>query len=107
MMGGIIGFISCLMCAVPFLIIAVYGKDSKEPITFWSGDKNLKTKVKNIFLYNKEMAGLYMKCAIAFGITGVVCLASLGAGVVLIVLECTLGIFVVYSCYKKILERYS
>ncbi len=41
MVGRIVGFISCVMCATPFLIIAIYNKDSKEPINFWSGDTTL------------------------------------------------------------------
>lgn len=56
MVGRIIGLVSCLMCAVPFLIISVYNKDSKEPISFWSGDTTLKSKVKNIMEYNYKMA---------------------------------------------------
>ena len=36
MVGRIVGLISCVMCAIPFLIIAVYNKGSKEPINFWS-----------------------------------------------------------------------
>ena len=38
----IIGLISCLLCAVPFLIIGIFERNSREPITFWSGDKTLK-----------------------------------------------------------------
>ena len=60
MVGRIIGLVSCLMCAVPFLIISVYNKDSKEPISFWSGDTTLKSKVKNIMEYNYKM-GPYTK----------------------------------------------
>ncbi len=41
MMGGIVGLVFCLMCAVPFLIISVTNKDSKESINFWSGDTTL------------------------------------------------------------------
>ena len=46
MVGKIIALVSCIMCALPFLIISVYNKDSKEPINFWSGDTTLKSKVK-------------------------------------------------------------
>ena len=45
MLGRIIGLISCLMCAFPFLVIGVFNKDSKEPISFWSGDTTLKLKI--------------------------------------------------------------
>lgn len=59
----IVGLISCLLCAVPFLIIGIFEKNSKEPITFWSGDKTLKSKVKDVTAYNLEMGMLYQKCA--------------------------------------------
>ena len=107
MIGGIIGFISCLMCAVPFIIISVYGKDSRDPINFWSGDTTLKSKVKNVSDYNKEMADLYKKCAIAFLVTGVGMMIKLGLGMVMLGFDCTVGIYLVYRCYKKILGRYS
>lgn len=107
MAGRIIGFICCLMCALPFFVISVYNKDSSEPINFWSGDTSLKTKVKNIRDYNKEMAALYKKCAIAFFLTGVGFVVYPAIGIVLICFECTLGIYVVYRNYKKILETYS
>ena len=61
MVGRIIGLVSCLMCAVPFLIISVYNKDSKEPISFWSGDTTLKSKVKNIMEYNYKEQERYLK----------------------------------------------
>ncbi len=107
MIGNIIGFISCLLCAVPFFIIAMYDKDSKEPIHFWSGDTSLKTKVKNVSEYNKEMAILYKKCAFAFLITGIGCLIVSFLGVVLLCLDCTIGIYLVYQQYKNILSNYS
>lgn len=69
MVGGIIGFVACFMCAVPFIIISVYDKNSKEPISFWSGDKTLKSKVTNIQVYNKEMAALYKKNSYSIFIT--------------------------------------
>ena len=69
----IVGLISCLLCAVPFLIIGIFEKNSKEPITFWSGDKTLKSKVKDVIAYNLEMGMLYQKCAFAFMLSGICC----------------------------------
>ncbi len=107
MVGRIVGLVSCLMCAVPFLIISVYNKDSKEPINFWSGDTTLKCKVKNVTEYNNKMAALYKRCAIAFLISGLGFLISLFPGVIMICFDCTLGIYLVYRNYKKILNLYS
>ena len=99
MAGRIVGLIACLLCAVPFLIIGVYDRESSTPISFWSGDKSLMEKVHNVAGYNKEMADLYKKCAIAFVAAGVGCLIHL-------ILGCTVGIYVVYKSYKVILRKY-
>jgi hypothetical protein len=107
MFGKIIGLISCLMCAFPFFIIGIFNKDSKEPISFWSGDTTLKSKVKNVAEYNEKMAALYKKCAIVFVISGIVWLISPVVGVVAICFDCTLGIWLVYKNYKRILDLYS
>ncbi len=107
MVGRIVGLIACLLCAVPFLIISVYDKGSSTPISFWSGDKFLMEKVHNIAGYNKEMADLFKKCAIAFAIAGACCLIHLILGSAIILLECTVGIYVVYKRYKTILGKYS
>ena len=107
MLGRIIGLISCLMCAFPFLVIGVFNKDSKEPISFWSGDTTLKSKVKNVVEYNVKMATLYKKCGIVFIISGLGWFISPVAGVVMICFDCTLGIWLVYKRYRKILDLYS
>ena len=107
MVGKIIGLVSCLMCAFPFLIISVYNKDSREPINFWSGDTTLKSKVKNVVEYNKKMALLYKRCAIAFLISGIGFIVSPYLGVAMICFDCTLGIYLVYRNYKRILGKYS
>lgn len=106
MVGRIAGLISCLLCVFPFFIIAKYGRNRSEPINFWSGDKTLKERVKNITEYNREMADLYKKCAIAFCMSGIGFMMSPILGVVLIGFDCTLGIYMGYRCYKKILGKY-
>lgn len=107
MIGRIIGLISCLMCAFPLFIIATYNKNSIEPINFWSGDITLKSKVKNVPKYNKEMAMLYKKAAVAFLVTGIGFFILPVVGVVLLCFDCTVGIYLVYRSYKKILNLYS
>ena len=106
-MGGrIVGLICCMLCAVPFLIISVYNKDSKDPITFWSGDRTLKSKVRNIPEYNKAMALLYGKCAMAFLVTGIGFLVMPVIGIVMLCFDCSVGIYMVYRNYKRFLDLY-
>lgn len=107
MLERIIGLFCSLLCSFPFFVISVYGKDSKVPINFWSGDTSLKSKVKDLPGYNKEMAALYRKCALAFLITGIAFLAAPIAGTIIICLDITLGIWLAYRSYKKILGLYS
>lgn len=101
-----IGFVSCLLCAFPFFIIGNFEKDSREPIVFWTGDKNLKGKVKDVKSYNQEMSKLYKRCSLTFVITGVICMIHMGTGIVCILLESSVGIYIVWRLYKKILSRY-
>ena len=107
MPGRIICFLCFLICAVPFWVIATYNKDSKDPISFWSGDTSLKDKVKNVSDYNREMAALYKKYAIAFFLAALAAVVHPLAGAAIMALDCTLGIFLVYRTYKKILNKYS
>lgn len=107
MFGQIVGLICGIMCAIPFFIISIYDKDSLEPITFWSGDTTLKSKVTNLPEYNREMAALYKKCAYAFLIMGLALFFMFPLGIVILVFNCTVGIYLVWRVYKKILERYS
>lgn len=106
-MEGIIGLVCCMLCAFPFFVIGYFERDSREPIVFWTGDKSLKKKVKDIHGYNSEISKLYIKCALVFVITGILCIIHFGAAIIAILLESTLGIYIVWKIYKSILSRYN
>ena len=107
MVGNIIGAACYLLCALPFWVIAKYQVNSKDPISFWSGDTSLKNKVKNVPDYNREMAALYKKYAWTYVAAAVAGVIHPLAGVAILVPVCLGGIFVVYRVYKKILQKYS
>ena len=107
MFGKIVGLISGLMCAFPFWIIGTYNKDSREPISFWSGDTSLRNKVTNVKEYNLEMAKLYKKYALAWVLMGLLFFLTPYGGIAVLVFNCTVGIYIVYRTYKKILGKYS
>ena len=107
MAGRIISVISYLLCALPFWVIAKYQVNSKDPISFWSGDTSLKNKVKNVPDYNREMAALYKKYAWTYVAAAVAGAVHPLAGVAVLVPACTVGIWLVYRTYKRILEKYS
>ncbi len=106
MVGRIVGLVCCLLCAFPFFVISIYNKDSREPINFWSGDTSLKDIVKDIKGYNTEMTGLYKRCALFFLLTGILFVVFPIAGIILVVFDCSIGIYWVYRVYKRILEKY-
>lgn len=106
-MEGIIGLVCCILCAFPLFVIGHYNKNSREPITFWAGDKGLKEKVKDIQGYNNEISKLYIKCALVFVATGILCMIHLGGGIICLLLESTLGIYIVWKIYRNILLRHS
>lgn len=107
MAGRIISVISYLLCALPFWVIAKYQVNSKDPISFWSGDTSLKNKVKNVPDYNREMAALYKKYAWTYVAAAVAGAIHPLAGVAVLGSICMGGIFFVYRAYKKILQKYS
>lgn len=107
MAGRIISFIAYMLCAVPFWVIAKYQVNSPNPISFWSGDTSLKSKVKNVPAYNKDMAAVYNKYAWTYAVAAVAGAVHPLAGVGVLGLACTVGIFLVYRAYKKILKKYS
>ena len=107
MLERIICLFCCLLCAFPLFVVSKYDKEGNEPMGFWTNDKSLKSKVKNVSEYNKEMASLYKKCAYALVLAGLGGLIHPMVGLVLLGLECTVGIWVVYRCYKKTLAKYS
>ena len=107
MAGRIICAIAFFICAVPFWVIAKFGKDGKDPISFWSGDTTLKGKVTDVPAYNREMAALYNQYGWAYAVAAAGSLVWLYLGLGILALDMTVGIFLVYRAYKKILSKHS
>lgn len=106
MAGRLISFICYMLCAIPFWVIAKYGKDSKDPMSFWTGDTSLKGKVKDVAAYNREMAKVYTIYGWAYFAAAVGGAIHPIVGVAILVLA-LVGIVFVYRAYKKILSKYS
>lgn len=107
MISSIITFGAFLLCAIPFYIIALCEKNSTEPITFWTGDETLKSKVKNIPAYNLAMSRIYLVYAITLTLGAVLSFITLIGSVIIICLDLTVGLYLLYRKYKKILSTYS
>ena len=107
-MGGrIVGLVCCFLCAFPLFVMSHYGKDSRDPMSFWARDASLKKKVKDVKGYNYKISQLYKKCSMTFILIGILCLINIIVGVVCICFVSTFGIYIVWRSYKKILLEYS
>ena len=108
MAGRIIGFFCCLLCALPFFYLSWEGKQKDAaPLAFWSGDDTLKDKVKDIPAYNAEMSLLFVYTAAAFTLAALICLFSPIAGIILVCIESTVGVWVMYKLHSRILKKHS
>ena len=107
MVGRIIGFFSCALCALAFWLIASLGKGGKTPISFWTGDNSLKEKIRDVKAYNEKMEALYKKYAYSFLASGVGFFIQPIVGVALMCLVSFFGIYIVYIRYQKYVAEYS
>lgn len=106
-MGGkIIGALCCMLCAMPFLVLGGL-KNHPEPLSFWSGDDSLKKRVKNVPEYNRAMSRMYRRYGVAWCVTAVLMAVLPVAGLVGMVLCCTLGVLLLYRGYKKALAQFA
>lgn len=100
----IIAFICCGLCALPLFIIAFFGEHDNKPINFWAGDKSL--EVDDVEGYNRSMATLYKRCALILIVTPVLIILHTYIFIGILCFECTVGIYIVYKQYKKMLNKY-
>ena len=108
MIGQIIGCFCCVLCALPFFYLSWEGKQTDAaPLSFWSGDDSIKDKVKDIPAYNAEMSRLFLYTAAAFSAAALLCLIFPIAGIILVCINSTVGIWVIYKIYSRILKKYS
>ncbi len=102
----IAGLVVNLLCAIPFWIIGHY-KNSVTPIGLWTEDSKLGIKIHDVEQFNQEMSKLYLCCALVFGITGLIFLLHVMTGLVFLMLESIVGIFVYTKKYKAIVSKFT
>ena len=102
-----IGALCCLLCAVPFFALPRIKIENGEPINFWSGDETLKEKIADIEGYNRAMARVFRRYALAFLAAALAFALYPIAGAVLLCINCSVSVWLFYRAYKKNLNRYS
>ena len=101
----VIMILCCVLCGLPFWILAAVGRKGKEPLNFWSGDESLKAKIEDVAAYNNAMGKMYFVYVSVFILSAVLAFFSMAVAVILLILNCTLGLFLIYKCYGRIVRR--
>ena len=101
----IVGFVGVL-CAAPFLVMAVLGRNSQTPLNFWSGDRSLSEKVGDVSAYNQAMSRMYFIYGLILLLTAFLAVFHVMIVIVLWTVEFTLGLYVLYRRYQRFLAVY-
>ena len=98
--------IICLLCALIFGVIALWAFKQQAPMTFWAGSTVKPEEIVDVSAYNKAngvMWSIYTACMI---LAGILSLFNLIAGVILLVVNCIPGVFVLIISYRRIYSKY-
>ena len=107
MLAGIVLCGSCLLCALVFFFMTVFGEKYSEPINFWSGDATLKSRIKDLPCYNADMSVLYRVWAATWMIISIISLFSVTIGFFLLLANVSFGVYTIHHFCKRILSKYS
>ena len=108
MAGRILIFLSCLLCAGPFLLLRYQCSISTNPVQFWTGsEERLRQVVKDVPLYNQKMGAAFQRYGLCWLIAAALGAVSPPAGILGIGVLCTLGLYLLYRSYRKTLLKCS
>jgi hypothetical protein len=96
----------CWLCSLLFGAIAIWAFKSKEPIHFWSGTTVSPEEITDIPAYNRANGWMWTIYTIGMILTGIVSLFNILISVVLLVVICVPGIFVLMIVYNRIYNKY-
>ncbi len=110
--GIIIWAVVLFGCTILFYGIGIWAEHSKKPVHFWSGTQVDARKVTDIPAYNHANAVMWKWYSLPYFLSGILgCLDSIHpwcmpVGVILLVLACFPGIFVLIWRYSQIEKIY-
>lgn len=96
----------CWACSLIFGLIALWAFKRKDPMHFWSGSTVRPEEIRDIPAYNRAngiMWAIYTACMF---LTGLLSLFGIVLGVVLLVILCVPGVFVLIVAYRRIYNKY-
>ena len=105
---AIVALLCCWGMAYALFVIGYFGKDSHEPIAFWAGgEDDLKSVIKDIKSYNKEMGKIFISGGWICFLLGIFSMIHWLIGLVGIGLVSSLGVWFLWKRYQAILKKYS
>ena len=106
MEGALIGCIVYFGCAFLFYGIGIYAAKSKKTMWFWSGAEVDPTTITDVGAYNRENARMWKLYSLWYIAAGLAAIWNTIVAVVLLVLNCSVGIALLVASYNKIHEKY-
>lgn len=87
--------------------IGIYAMHRTEPMWFWAGSSVDARTLTDVRAYNRANGWMWIAYSVPFWLS-----AALGwkwetLGGILLGLACTVGLALVFWCYRRILKRYS
>ena len=104
--GRIVGFAVCILCALPFYLLALTGGKCDLPLAFCAGDDTLKDKIRNVSAYNQEMSRLYLLSAVAFAAAALGFLIHPLSGALPLTLTYTVGFYAGRKVHKRLIIKH-
>lgn len=104
--GQIICIAIFLGCAILFYGIGIYAARSAKPMSFWSGTQVDATKITDVKSYNQENSLMWKRYALWYVAAGIAGIWSPIALLVISILSCTLGLWLLVRTYNRILRKY-
>lgn len=106
MAGKIIWWIVSFGCATLFFAIGVYATKLKKPMWFWSGTEVDASQITDVKQYNKENGVMWKLYSLWYVAAGVAEIWSTVIALILLILSCTVGLFLLVYSYNKIYKKY-
>ena len=95
------------LCGLLFVFIGVYADRRREPMWFWAGTEVESEKITDVQRYNHENAIMWKKYSLWFISSAIAEIFSPILALILLILSCTAGIWILLFTYNRILNKYS
>lgn len=104
--ANIIFAIISWMCALIFVIIALWSFKRKDPMHFWSGSTVRPEEIEDIPSYNRANGLMWLIYGISIAVTGILSLFNIKIAAILLVIICVPGIALIILVYNMIYKKY-